>query len=254
MANTPKEDKAKKNIYQRMLAVMADVPYIKTEWKEGLKFFAVTHDAVTTKVRAALVKHGVYFQTTTLESVTNIVERKSRAGTREVSFTEIKLQCAWVNIDDPTDRIESIYHANGEASDAKSPGIAYSFAVKTAMLKGLSIATGQDEEVVAHEEAHEQAHEQAPSRPHRPAERYVVDEDIKDLGDEDSRNRELARGFFKKTAANSGVLLADVLRWVEEDADAAVAEMTKPQLKAACIRAKAAFPQSIVTKREEISF
>ena len=51
----------KLNIHQRLHAVMQEVSYVQKTHKidVGRGYSVVTHDAVTAKVRPALVKHGV---------------------------------------------------------------------------------------------------------------------------------------------------------------------------------------------------
>lgn len=125
-------DNRQLNIHQRLHAVMQEVDYVQKEKKEKMQYSTVSHDAVTAKVRPALVKHGVIYYPQTL--------RRSQDGNR----TECDIVVRFVNIDRPDDFID--VHSIGYGIDAqdKGPGKAMSYAVKYALLKALGLETGDD--------------------------------------------------------------------------------------------------------------
>jgi hypothetical protein len=51
----------KRNIAQRIAAVMGEVDYVQKEKKQGMNYSIVSHDAVTAKVRPLLHKHGIVY-------------------------------------------------------------------------------------------------------------------------------------------------------------------------------------------------
>ena len=123
------------NIHQRMLAVMRDVSYVqKADQKVNGQYRFVTHDAVTAKVREALVKHGIV----------SVVSVKSHA--QDGNRTEVDVAVDFVNVDAPDDRVS--IHAFGYGIDPqdKGPGKAISYAVKYAYLKAFALETGDDPE------------------------------------------------------------------------------------------------------------
>ena len=64
-----------KNIYHRMLDVMAEVSYIQKEDKKvNDQYKFVSHDAVAAKVREALIKHQVAFEERILERTLELKE------------------------------------------------------------------------------------------------------------------------------------------------------------------------------------
>ena len=120
------------NIYQRLAAAMADVTYIQKEKKQGMRYTIVSHDAVTAKVRPALLKHGIVYHPIGLEF--------DQVGNR----TEVCLAVRFVNIEDPADFFDVPSLGYGIDDQDKGPGKAISYAVKYALLKALGLETGDD--------------------------------------------------------------------------------------------------------------
>lgn len=152
-----------RNVHQRLLAVMAEVSYIQKDRAIG-NYKVVTHDAVTAKVRPALVKHGVIYYPQNLEAVQN--------GNR----TEMKLDIKFVNAADPSDFILVPSLGYGIDAQDKGPGKAVSYAVKMALLKALGLETGEDAD-----DGTEEVHKPAPKakneptpEPEAPAERQLT--------------------------------------------------------------------------------
>lgn len=124
-----------KNIHQRLLSVMNKVDYVQKEAKKnGMQYSFVSHDAVTAKVRPALVEEGVLVVPTVVDC--------SQDGNR--TFANMKV--TFINVDNPEDKIEVNYFGYGIDSQDKGAGKAISYAVKYAYLKVLGLETGDDPE------------------------------------------------------------------------------------------------------------
>jgi len=121
-----------RNIYQRMAAAMANVSYVQKSAGGGLQYTVVTHDAVTAKVRPALLAEGIYYHPA------NMVH--SQNGNR----TEVSLDLIFVNIADPADTLAIPCLGYGVDGQDKGPGKAVSYAVKYGLLKGMGLETGDD--------------------------------------------------------------------------------------------------------------
>lgn len=121
-----------KNLHQRIAEAMGKVTYIQKERKQGMRYTIVSHDAVTAKVRPALLEAGVIYYPTQLSY--------DQTGNR----TSCKLTMVFANIDDPTDRINVDSFGYGIDDQDKGPGKAMSYAVKYALLKTLGLETGDD--------------------------------------------------------------------------------------------------------------
>lgn len=121
-----------KNIHQRLAAVMADVTYIQKERKSGMNYTIVSHDAVTAKVRPALLAQGIVYYPVRCDFQHN--------GNR----AECGMTVRFVNIDDPADFFDVPTFGYGIDTQDKGPGKAMSYAVKYALLKALGLETGDD--------------------------------------------------------------------------------------------------------------
>lgn len=120
------------NIHQRLAKAMSQITYIQKEKKAGMRYSIVSHDAVTAKVRPALLEAGiVYYPVRTM---------CAQAGNR----TEAMMTIRFVNIDDPADAFEVETFGYGIDDQDKGPGKAMSYAVKYALLKTLGLETGDD--------------------------------------------------------------------------------------------------------------
>lgn len=122
------------NIHQRLAAVMGQVSYIQKEAKRGMQYTIVSHDAVTAKVRPALLEHGVVYHPVNLSH--------EQIGNR----TQVALTVRFANIDNPEDYIDVPSLGYGIDGQDKGPGKAISYAVKYALLKALGLETGDDAE------------------------------------------------------------------------------------------------------------
>jgi hypothetical protein len=122
----------KLNVHQRLAKVMADVTYVQKERKTGMNYTIVSHDAVTAKVRPALLAAGIVYYPVRCEHHHN--------GNR----AECSLTVRFVNIDEPTDFFDVPTFGYGIDPQDKGPGKAMSYAVKYALLKALGLETGDD--------------------------------------------------------------------------------------------------------------
>jgi len=132
------------NIYQRINEVRKAIGYVqkdKAVSTGGGSYKAVTHDAVTGMVRAALIEHGVVIVPSVVSSVLNAKEPEAKQRLYEATF-----QIEFVNMDDPADRIVTHQTAHALDNGDKAPGKAMSYATKYAILKLFNIETGDDEE------------------------------------------------------------------------------------------------------------
>lgn len=132
------------NIYQRINEVRKAIGYVqkdKAVSTGGGSYKAVTHDAVTGMVRAALIEHGVVIVPSVVSSVFHQKEPEAKQRLYEATF-----QIEFVNMDEPTDRIVTQQTAHALDNGDKAPGKAMSYATKYAILKLFNIETGDDEE------------------------------------------------------------------------------------------------------------
>ncbi|KKL89209.1 hypothetical protein LCGC14_1916930, partial [marine sediment metagenome] len=135
--------KPSRNLHQRLHAAMKEVKYIQKDIRIKLKsgsYKVISHDAVTAKVRPALLKQGIIYYP--MEMV------RSQNGNR----TEVDLKVRFANIDDPGDFIDVPGIGYGVDSGDKGPGMAVSYAVKYCLLKALGLETGDDADLSSSED------------------------------------------------------------------------------------------------------
>ena len=128
--------KSSLNLHQRLHAAMEEVSYIQKDssirLKSGRSFSVITHDAVTKKVRPALLKQKVIYYP--IEII------RTQVGNR----TDVDLKVRFANIETPGDFIDVPGIASAITNEDKGPGMAVSYAVKYALLKALGLETGED--------------------------------------------------------------------------------------------------------------
>lgn len=121
-----------KNLHQRIAEAMGKVTYIQKERKQGMRYTIVSHDAVTAKVRPALLEAGVIYYPVLMST--------EQVGNR----TQANAVVRFVNVDEPSDFIDVATFGYGIDDQDKGPGKAMSYAVKYALLKTLGLETGDD--------------------------------------------------------------------------------------------------------------
>ncbi len=138
------------NIYQRINKVMQTVQYVQKDSAVsgmGGGYKAVSHDQVVSVARQALVDNGViifpnqvkgeFLQMRDINATPQAIKMGLYSGTYEINF---------VNIDDGNDKIVATIEAHANDNGDKAPGKALSYATKSAILKVLSLETGENDE------------------------------------------------------------------------------------------------------------
>lgn len=138
------------NIYQKINNVMKAVQYVQKDSSVsgmGGGYKAVSHDQVVSVARKALVDNGVmifpnqikgeFLQMRDVNASPQPIKMGLYSGTYEINF---------VNIDDGNDKITATIEAHANDNGDKAPGKALSYATKSAILKVLSLETGENDE------------------------------------------------------------------------------------------------------------
>ena len=137
------------NIYQRINNVMKAVQYVQKDSSVsggGANYKAVSHDQVVSVARQSLVDNGIMIFPNQVSgeflvkrdlSAVPPVKMGLYSGTYEINF---------VNIDDGSDKITATIEAHANDNGDKAPGKALSYATKSAILKVLSLETGENDE------------------------------------------------------------------------------------------------------------
>ena len=123
---------------------MQMVSYIQKEKKETMQYYTVSHDAVTAKVRPALLEVGVVYHPFSIAWKNTEIQLQRRSGAVPALRTDVEMKLRFVNVDDPKDFVDVPCVGIGIDEGDKSPGKAVSYAVKYGLLKGLGLETGED--------------------------------------------------------------------------------------------------------------
>ena len=130
------------NVYQRLLAVQKAVGSYLRKDQTGHQFQYVGSSQVLGVIREAMDDYGLILEV----SVTghNLVTKWSVPDSKE-HLTELDIEFAWVNVDDPQDRV--IWHGYGQGLDTGEKGVgkALTYAEKYGLLKFFHIATDKDD-------------------------------------------------------------------------------------------------------------
>jgi translation initiation factor 2B subunit (eIF-2B alpha/beta/delta family) len=203
-------EKTGPNIYERMLAIMEEVKYLKKDFNKNLGHPATTHDDVSEAIRKAAVNHKVFIHTTTIENSTELIPRPSKYDSdRRVSYTNVDILVTFINVDDPDDNCSCRFIGAGEGADNKTPGAAYSFAVKTALLKTFLIPTGEEEEE-AHLEKSMTDEEKSASEAKKAA--VLQEKQAKELKQRIAKSDTM----LKDLVSQRGFHLVDTVTWIEQ--------------------------------------
>jgi hypothetical protein len=149
------------NIYQKLAAITADLGVVaknlNVETGKGKGYKAVSERDVIDAVKPLEAKYGVYSypaERKVLES--NLLESEStyqgNVTKKTTLMTRIQTVYRFVNIDDPSEYIETTVFAEGLDSQDKGSGKAMTYADKYALMKAYKISTGDDPDQSASEE------------------------------------------------------------------------------------------------------
>ena len=128
-----------KNIFQRINAVMQDKSIYIKKGSAG-QGTGVVYDEVIAVLAPLLTKHGIVI------SIDKMGDSSSRETKKGAYIYECDYKISYINIDNPSDRLESIVEAHAQDGGDKAPGKTATYATKVSMLKVFSIESGDNEE------------------------------------------------------------------------------------------------------------
>lgn len=142
-------EEAKKNIFERLLAISADLATVAKNLDvsvgKGGKYKAVGEADVLRAVKPLEAKHRVYSYPFSREIVeSGMIESGIEGSTRKQMFERIRTVYRFVNIDAPEEFVDITTYGDGIDSGDKSVGKAMTYADKYALLKAYKIVTGAD--------------------------------------------------------------------------------------------------------------
>lgn len=141
------------NIYQRMLAISAEISNVSKNLEVGWgqnKYRAVGEVDVLAAVKPLEEKYGVYSYPCSREivdsgEIVNVKEDRNgeKKETRQL-YIRIATTYRFVNVDNPTEYIETVSYGDGVDSQDKAPGKAATYSDKYCLMKMYKVQTGDD--------------------------------------------------------------------------------------------------------------
>ena len=146
------------NIYQKMAAITAELKAVEkdltVQTTKSSSYKAVSERGILDAVKPLEDKYGVYSFPVSREVLeSHLIQNESvyednkgnKTTTPKTSYmTRIKTVYRFVNIDKPTEYIDTITFAEGIDSQDKGSGKAMTYADKYALMKSYKISTGED--------------------------------------------------------------------------------------------------------------
>lgn len=149
------------NIFQKMLAITAELQTVAKNMEVGTgnnKYKAVSERDILDAVKPTEEKYGVYsypYSREVLES--NLLESENVYNgqtTKKTTFmTRIMTVYRFVNVDNPTEYIETTTFSEGIDAQDKGSGKAMTYGDKYALMKAYKISTGDDPDATASEDS-----------------------------------------------------------------------------------------------------
>lgn len=138
-----------KNLFQRMLAAQSSIGMVAKKLNLGLgkSSYKAVHDVdVLAAVKQAEAEHGIYSYPVSREIIDQqILETVDREGhQKKQMYIRIKTTYRFVNVDNPTEYIETVAYGDGLDSADKAPGKSATYSDKGCLLKVYKISTGDD--------------------------------------------------------------------------------------------------------------
>lgn len=149
----------KLNIYQKLLAITDELGVVtkalEVSTGQGKGYKAVSERDVIDAVKPLEKKYGIYSYPTFREVVDRKeLEVESKYGTKVQFFTRVLTTYRFVNVDNPSEYVETTTYAEGIDSGDKGAGKAMTYSDKYALMKMYKMSTGEDLDAKASEEMH----------------------------------------------------------------------------------------------------
>ena len=145
------------NIYQRRAAITAELQTVAKnldiDTGRGKGYKAVSERDIIDAVKPLEAKHGVYSYPASRDTVAaEILESEYNGNKRSTFYTRLRTVYRFVNVEDPTDYLETVTFSVGIDAQDKGDGKAMTYGDKYALMKAYKISTGDDPDAEASKE------------------------------------------------------------------------------------------------------
>lgn len=129
-------------IYEKLGNIYKNVGYLQ-KGQQGKQYNYVGSSDVLASVRGQMVEQGVILEPRIIG--TNIRDYTTKTGTTQI-FTELEMTMTWVDLENPSDKIELPWYAQGmDLAGEKGVGKALTYGEKYFLLKFFNIATDESD-------------------------------------------------------------------------------------------------------------
>ena len=165
------------NIFEKLLAITAEMKPIEKSLNVGGKYHAVGEQDVLPMVRALEKKYKVYSYMVNQEivDVDSYITQNQRGDEIHNRFLRIKVTYRFVNIEKPEEYVDTIAYGDGLDTADKAPGKAVTYAVKYALIKMYKMNTGEDPDMEESPSLEDDAQKVAP-KPYAASDRELHSE------------------------------------------------------------------------------
>lgn len=149
------------NIFQRMAAITAELQTVAKnldiDTGRGKGYKAVSERDIIDAVKPLEAKYGVYSypadrETVAAEILESEAEYSGKVTKKSTFYTRLRTVYRFVNVDEPTDYLETVSFSVGIDSQDKGDGKAMTYGDKYALMKAYKISTGDDPDAEASKE------------------------------------------------------------------------------------------------------
>jgi len=134
-----------RTLYQKLLGVQKAVQYFqKANKNQQQGFHYVSSSQVCADIRAAMDEEGLLLKSEIISSEARLNAISTKSG-GAMHWTGLVMRFTWINADDPAEREECMWWAEGLDNSEKATGKAATYAEKYFLLKFFHVPTDKDD-------------------------------------------------------------------------------------------------------------
>ena len=134
----------KLNLFQKLLEIQKHIKGLAKDSK-SFSYKYVSGEKVLEQIKPLMNDLGLLLKQEIIETENTRMDYKTKNGEKTEVLTSCKMKFTWINTDDPTERDENLFHANGMNDFEKGLGSALTYGERYFLLKYFHISTDEDD-------------------------------------------------------------------------------------------------------------
>ena len=134
----------KLNLFQKLLEIQKHIKGLGKDSK-SFSYKYVSGDKVLEVLKPLMNELGIILKQEILETENVRMDYKTKNGEKTEVLTSCKMKFTWINAENPTERDENLFHANGMNDFEKGLGSALTYGERYFLLKYFHISTDEDD-------------------------------------------------------------------------------------------------------------